>query len=84
MGLLIALIIWVLFVTAGYFVGKRKGRVGAGRPGGFGGRGRGDHHGLPAPLATDSRPVSAHRAPEPAPEPAPGLEPCRVAELSRS
>ena len=30
MGLLIALIIWVLFVTAGYFVGKRKGRVGAG------------------------------------------------------
>jgi hypothetical protein len=30
MGLLIGLIIWALFVTAGYVVGKRKGRVGAG------------------------------------------------------
>ena len=30
MGLLIGLIIWALFVTAGYFVGKQKGRVGAG------------------------------------------------------
>jgi hypothetical protein len=26
---LIGLIIWALFVTAGYFAGKRKGRVGA-------------------------------------------------------
>jgi hypothetical protein len=30
MGLLIGLIIWALFVTAGYVVGKQKGRVGAG------------------------------------------------------
>jgi hypothetical protein len=30
MGRLIGLIIWALFVTAGYVVGKRKGRVGAG------------------------------------------------------
>jgi hypothetical protein len=30
MGLLIGLIIWALFVAAGYVVGKQKGRVGAG------------------------------------------------------
>ena len=30
MGLLVGLIIWALFVTAGYVAGKRKGRVGAG------------------------------------------------------
>ena len=30
MGLLIGLIIWALFVAASYFVGKQKGRVGAG------------------------------------------------------
>jgi hypothetical protein len=31
MGNLIGLIIWALFVTAGYFVGKQKGRVGSSR-----------------------------------------------------
>jgi hypothetical protein len=30
MELLIGLIIWALFVAASYFVGKQKGRVGAG------------------------------------------------------
>jgi hypothetical protein len=30
MGLLIGLIIWALFMAASYFVGKQKGRVGAG------------------------------------------------------
>jgi hypothetical protein len=32
MGLLIGLIIWALFVTAGYVVGKQKGRVAPGSP----------------------------------------------------
>jgi hypothetical protein len=49
MGLLIGLIIWALFVGAGYYIGQQKGRVGRRRhPSAGRGTARRDHHRVPA------------------------------------